>query len=152
MKNKLLLVAGLLLATLPACNKDEDDDPQTVFEKDDIVLNADNEVGTVTSSGTGSADVSYDKSNKVLTYNITWTGLTGPVIAAHIHGPAPKEENANVKKGFTGFPNTAAGTYNGLVMIDTVGIKEDSLLTGFYYINLHTTANPGGEIRGQIEF
>ena len=44
-----------------------------------------------------------------------------------------------------------AGNFNRSVAVDGQAIKEDSLLLGYYYFNIHTSNNPGGEIRGQIE-
>ena len=48
--------------------------------------------------------------------------------------------------------NTTCGTYTGTLLADGVVVKEDDLLNGVYYINIHTAAYPNGEIRGQIRF
>ena len=45
-----------------------------------------------------------------------------------------------------------SGSFTDSVKVDGSAIKEDSLLSGLYYINIHTPKNPGGEIRGQITF
>ncbi|MFY8004638.1 MAG: CHRD domain-containing protein [Chitinophagaceae bacterium] len=39
-----------------------------------------------------------------------------------------------------------------MVTIDNMNLKESDLLGGMWYVNIHTSANAGGEIRGQIEF
>jgi hypothetical protein len=48
--------------------------------------------------------------------------------------------------------NTSCGSYKGSMLVDDVVVKEQDLLNGVYYVNLHTAAFPGGEIRGQIRF
>ena len=101
----------------------------------------------------GKMDITYNKKTKVLTYSLSWSGLTGNIIGSHIHGTAPRGVNAGIKHDFTALiPKTTSGTFSNSVVVDEVAIKEDSLLLGYYYINIHTPMNPGGEIRGQIEF
>ncbi|RYZ81854.1 MAG: CHRD domain-containing protein [Proteobacteria bacterium] len=77
--------------------------------------------------------------------------------AAFRDGEAPvvtaaRGANAGVKVDFHDNVTTATGTFNRSITVDEVAIKEDSLLNGFYYFNIHTPENKGGEIRGQIEF
>ena len=110
------------------------------------------EVPANNSSASGTADVTYNKASKMLTYTLNFNGLTGKATMAHIHGTAPKGTNAGVKHDLTSvLPKETSGSFTDSVKIDASDIKEDSLLTGFYYFNIHTPANPGGEIRGQIE-
>ncbi|CAA9466146.1 MAG: hypothetical protein AVDCRST_MAG96-43 [uncultured Segetibacter sp.] len=124
-----------------------------VVSKQGLPLSPKQEVPVNNSSASGTADVSYNKDNQMLTYTINWTGLTDKPVMSHIHGTAPKGANAGVKHDFSGsLPKTASGSFSDSVKVDGVAIKEDSLLGGFYYINIHTPKNPGGEIRGQIEF
>ena len=104
------------------------------------------------STATGTANVSFDKTTKVLTYTLNWSGLSDSLTASHIHGTATKEASAGVKVGFTLPRGSLSGTYSGTAQVDGVLIKEDSLLKGFYYFNIHTKRNPGGELRAQIEF
>ena len=124
-----------------------------VVSKTGIPLSSKQEVPNNNSPATGTADVSYNKDNKMLTFTINWTGLTNKPTMAHIHGTAAKGVNAGVKHDLSkSLPKTAAGNFSDSVKVDGVAIKEDSLLGGFYYFNIHTPKNPGGEIRGQIEF
>ncbi|MBL7697450.1 MAG: CHRD domain-containing protein [Chitinophagaceae bacterium] len=117
-----------------------------------IQLSASEEVPANNSTGTGTADVTYNKDTKTLTYSINYSGLTGDATMAHIHGTAAKGSNAGVAHDLTGvLKKAASGNFTDSVKIGDK-IKEDSLLTGFYYFNIHTKKNPGGEIRGQIEF
>ena len=115
-------------------------------------LKSDQEVPANNSSASGTADVAYNKDSKMLTYTLTFNGLTGKATMAHIHGTAPKGTNAGVKHDLSNvLPKEISGSFTDSVKIDASDIKEDSLLGGFYYFNIHTPANPGGEIRGQIE-
>lgn len=117
-----------------------------------IQLSSSQEVPANNSTATGSADVTYNKDSKTLTYTINYSGLTGEATMAHIHGTAPKGANAGVAQDLTGaLQKAASGNFTDSVKIGDK-IKEDSLLTGFYYFNIHTKKNPAGEIRGQIEF
>jgi hypothetical protein len=117
-----------------------------------LQLSSSQEVPANDSKGTGTADVSYNKETKMLTYKIDYTGLTGDATMAHIHGTAAKGVNAGVAHDLTPvLKKSASGSFVDSVKVGDK-IKEDSLLTGFYYFNIHTKKNPGGEIRAQIEF
>lgn len=124
-----------------------------------------NEVPPV--DGTGSGDeiftgITYDTDTKTLEVAIGYgsfagfTDLTGPIEMAHIHGPAAVDENAGVVFDFGGAgqhlfaPNPATGGViigGAIILTDE---QETDLLNGLYYVNLHTVANPGGELRGQL--
>ena len=86
-----------------------------------------------------------------LTFAISIDGLTG-FTAAHIHGPAAAGESAGVIRGFEASEITEADgeiTIEG-VWTDMTAAQVADLRAGLYYVNFHTEANPGGEIRGQI--
>jgi hypothetical protein len=148
------LVLFLALTSVVACDKDDDDDNNNgnIVSKNGLVISGAQEKDPVTTNASGTMDVSYDKTTKMLTLNVTWSGLSADPVGAHIHGPAAKGENAGVKVDFHDNVTSAAGNFNRTVPVDEQAIKEDSLLAGYYYFNIHTPANPGGEIRGQIEF
>lgn len=98
------------------------------------------------STGTGEATVTVDTVANTLTYHVTYTGLTGPASAAHIHGFAPRgTATTNILHGF----DSAATPIDG-VWSYAEG-QEAQILAGLTYINIHTAANPSGEIRGQID-
>lgn len=103
------------------------------------------EVPATDSKGTGSITATYDPATKHLSWNGTYSGLTGPVTAAHFHGPAAAGANAGVL-----VPVTATGSpFSGEATLDDA--KAADLEAGKLYFNLHTAANPKGEIRGQVE-
>jgi CHRD domain len=103
------------------------------------------EVPPVSSPGTGSAEVVVNPSAMAMTYRVTYAGLSGPATAGHIHGPAPAGQNAGVK---VPFPSVAQSPVTGGGMLTAEQYAD--LKAGRYYVNIHTAANPGGEIRGQL--
>jgi len=138
---------------LSACTKEDCEDDNKVYTKKGLDLSGAQEVPVRDTKAYGKADVSYDKKTKMLKYDISWFNLTGVPTGSHIHGSAPRGVNAPIKHDFFSLiPKTPSGTFSNSVMVDGVAIKEDSLLLGFYYLNIHTPTFPGGEIRGQIEF
>lgn len=98
----------------------------------------------ITSNGKGTGTFTYDPATKALTYNVTYEGLTGPAMAAHIHGPAEPGANAGP---VIPFPSAASPITGTATLTDA---QAAELAAGKYYVNVHTAANRGGEIRGQI--
>lgn len=107
-------------------------------------LAASNEVPANTSPGVGTLDASLDKATNMLKWTVTYSGLTGPVKAGHFHGPAPAGQNAGVALGFS---DKLESPIQGNATLTAAQAAD--LLAGKWYVNLHTAANPGGEIRGQ---
>ncbi|MGH6612475.1 MAG: CHRD domain-containing protein [Burkholderiaceae bacterium] len=103
------------------------------------------EVPPVTTSGSGTVDSSFDKASNVLTWTVTYSGLSGPVTAGHIHGPAPAGANAGVMIPFTG---DLSSPIKGKATLTSAQVAD--LTAGRLYVNLHTAKNPGGEIRAQL--
>ncbi|MCK1625862.1 CHRD domain-containing protein [Bradyrhizobium sp. 147] len=114
-------------------------------EKLKATLDAKSEVPATTSSGTGTADLDYDAASKKLSWTVTYSGLSGPATAAHFHGPAEAGKNAGVA---VAIPNATSSPVKGEATLTEAQAAD--LLGGKYYINIHTAANPGGEIRGQV--
>ena len=108
-------------------------------------LAASAEVPPNTSPGTGILSGTYDTATKTLTYIVTYSGLTGPASMAHFHGPAPAGKNAPVEIPLQG---DLASPLKGTVTLTEEQAKN--LLDGETYFNIHTAANKGGEVRGQI--
>jgi CHRD domain len=108
-------------------------------------LNAASEVPPTTSAGTGIATATLDTATGKLSWNVTYSGLSGPALAAHIHGPAAPGQNAGVVVPLkvTASPIKGSKTLTAAQMAD--------LEAGKYYVNIHTAANKGGEIRGQLQ-
>ena len=102
------------------------------------------EVPPVTGSGAGTAAVTLDTATKQITYNVTYTGLSGPAAAAHIHCGAAAGANAGVA---VPFPNAASPITGSATMTDA---QIADLEAGKCYVNVHTAANKGGEVRAQL--
>lgn len=82
-----------------------------------------------------------------LSWNIAWTGLSGPALAMHFHGPAPLGGTAGVQVNIgdiSGLTSPSVGMTT--ITADQVADLKD----GLWYINIHTELNPPGEIRGQV--
>jgi hypothetical protein len=119
-----------------------------------MAMEGSQEVPAVTTAGTGSVEYTYNKSNRTLTYKATWSNLTDSANAMHIHGLGTRGQAAGVFQGFTlsTVQKRKEGTYTGSLYIDNSSIKEEDLLAGKYYLNIHSKALPGGELRAQLEF
>ena len=91
------------------------------------------EVPAVMSDATGTVEATLTPTSNVLTWKVTYSGLSGAATAAHFHGPAMAGQNAGVVGSAVLTASQAA-----------------DLSAGKWYVNLHTAANPGGEVRGQV--
>ncbi len=105
---------------------------------------ANNGAGTG-SLGVGTLTGTFDDVTKELSWSITWSGLIGAPTAMHFHGPAGPGVGAGVQvaTGIAGPPEIG-----GPVVLTPT--QEADILAGLWYLNLHTTAFLGGEIRGQV--
>ena len=116
---------------------------------DEVAYHADlaaaQETPPTDSTGTGSLDATYDTSTKMLTWTVTYTGLTGDVTAAHFHGPAAMGAKADpVVPLEAPFASPIKGS---ATLTDA---QATDLSAGMWYINLHTAKYPDGEVRGQV--
>ena len=113
-----------------------------------IALKADlkgsNEVPPNTATGAGSVTLSFDTASNRLTWKGTLAGLTAPPTAAHLHGPAEAGKNAGVQ---VPIPNPGP-QFEGSAVLSAA--QASDLLAGRIYVNIHTAAHPGGEVRGQV--
>jgi hypothetical protein len=109
-------------------------------------LKASAEVPPKDSAGTGTLTATLNTETNEFTYHIEFSGLSGPAVAAHFHGPAAEGVNAKPQLPIKGSPVTSP--IDGKATLTAEQAKD--LVAGKWYFNLHTAANPGGEIRGQI--
>ncbi|GJM44589.1 MAG: hypothetical protein DHS20C21_14310 [Gemmatimonadota bacterium] len=93
--------------------------------------------------GEGIASFDLDTVGNTVAYDIRFWGLTGVETAAHIHGPAPIGANAGVLFGLpAGSPKIGSSAITEAT--------ESAILSGLTYVNIHSTFDGGGEIRGQV--
>jgi hypothetical protein len=130
------MALGACMTTAPAV-------AETVALK--ATLSAASQVPTNDSKGTGTAAVTFDTASKKLNWKVTYAGLTGPATAGHFHGPADPGKNAGVAVPFAKVDTSPIE--GSATLTDT---QAADLLAGKYYVNIHTKAHPGGEIRGQV--
>ena len=107
-------------------------------------LKASEEVPPGTSTGTGTLKAIFDTQSNLLNWTVTYSGLTGPLVAGHFHGPALLGQNAGVVLGFSG---SLESPINGSATLTPAQAAD--FMSGKWYVNLHTAANKGGEIRAQ---
>lgn len=130
----ILLTAFLMVGGAQAATK--------VFK---AAMDGASEVPPTASTGTGAATVTLDTATRKLTWDVTYSGLTGPAMAAHIHGPADPGKNAGVVVPLTG---SLKSPIKGSKVLTSAQVAD--LEAGKYYVNIHTAANKGGEVRGQL--
>jgi hypothetical protein len=107
-------------------------------------LSGKTEVPPNTTAGSGTVTATYDSASKKLSWKGTYSGLTGPATAAHFHGPAAAGKNAGVMVPIA----PATSPLEGSATLNDAQAK--ALMDGEMYVNVHTAANKGGEIRGQL--
>ena len=108
------------------------------------VINSGQEVPSNSSSSFGNAHLVFDKTTDMLCFSISYNTLTSPEIAAHFHGPASAGSNAGIQFGLPpGSPkNSCVGPLSNQ--------QRKDLEKGLFYINVHSSGVPTGEIRGQV--
>jgi hypothetical protein len=109
-----------------------------------VGANADQVVGDVVSPGTGAGWVQLDTSTNTIQWNFIFGNLTGPATGAHFHGPAATGVNAGVQLTLDESSNPIVGSAT------ITASQAEDLMDDLWYIQLHTDANPSGEIRGQV--
>jgi hypothetical protein len=145
----VFLAAGLLLLAVPAA-------ALAAAEVFTAKLSGGAQVPPVVVAGTGKATVTIAADENSISWVVTYSGLTGDPAAGHIHfgaataaGPVMIPFAAVTPTGSTG--TFAKGAYAGGAGLpaDWAGVLK-AIRDGNAYVNIHTAANPPGEIRGQL--
>ncbi|WP_156927943.1 CHRD domain-containing protein [Bradyrhizobium sp. Tv2a-2] len=141
--NKARLLNGAILFAIAAMLLSA-----TTASAEMIKLKADlkgsSEVPPNNSPASGTAEATFDTTSKLLTYTITYKDLSGPALGAHFHGPIEAGKNAGIVLPFKTVQSPIQGN---ATLTDE---QAADLLAGKWYANIHTGANPGGELRGQM--
>jgi hypothetical protein len=142
--NLKLLLAGVSVVSLAACLTAVSPAlAETVTLK--ASLAAAQEVPPNDSTGSGTVTITYDTGSKKLSWDGSYSGLSGPATAGHFHGPADPGKNAGVVVPIT---DAKSPSFKGSA--DLTDAQAADLLAGKWYVNIHTDAHKGGELRGQV--
>jgi hypothetical protein len=136
--------------TLGSCDKNDDDNNNN-NRSYTISGNASGAQMTpaVSGNGTGTISGTYDPNTRMLTYNSTWTNLSGAPTSAGFYSGATGVSGTAIGSPWTlGSNLTGTGTFSGSTTLTTE--QADQLTSGNMYYSYGTAMNSGGEIRGQI--
>jgi hypothetical protein len=114
----------------------------------DVPLTGAQQVPPVQTSGTGTAHITYDPSTRVVIWSVTFSGLSSAPTMAHFHGPATEGKNANVVIWLSKRGETPSSPMTGQATLTPAQAEE--FTSGQWYVNVHSTNHPAGEIRGQV--
>ncbi len=156
-KSQLLTVvamSAILLASFSGCKKDDDEEVD-LMKRVTVTLSGAQEVPAITSTGTASAKLVFDPVLKTINYNMTWTlgSAAATTTNMHFHGAedGSPAKSSGVIIGITGFTTANTGTISGTTRALT-DVEVAQLLAGKWYLNIHSSTVPGGELRGNINF
>ena len=135
-----LLFLSILLGS--ACKKDDESSAEVKFNNISVT-GAQEAPNPITTSATGNLNATYNKDTNILTYTITYSGITPT--AMHFHKGAPGVAGG-VEIGING---PYSSPINGAT-IPLTEEQETDLLAGNWYVNLHSDTYKAGEIRGQL--
>lgn len=137
---KTTFVVATMVAGIVGCSSMQPGNMVTFNAK----MSGANEVPAVRTDGSGMAEATLNKDTNVLKWKVTYSGLSGPATAGHFHGPAGTNSNAGIVVPFA----SAASPIEGQATLTPAQVAD--LMAGKWYANIHTAANKGGEIRGQM--
>ncbi|MFK7893408.1 MAG: CHRD domain-containing protein [Granulosicoccus sp.] len=157
-----LILSATLIMGISACSDSDDDDMDSASSTSQETMNPDGSSTFITplspkqevpplqdnatAQGEGNLTIARSGSGAI-SGSVSVSGLTGPATAAHIHRGFGGT-NGGVELALTGNEDgTLLSVPDGSVLTPE---QLTALAEGELYINVHTAANPGGEVRGQI--
>jgi hypothetical protein len=114
----------------------------------EVRLNGAQQVPPVQTAATGTAELTYDPSTRVLTWDLTHSGLSGPATMAHLHGPAAAGKNGPPVIWLSPKGSPVQSPVKGEATLTPEQAQQ--FTAGEWYINVHTQDHQAGEIRGQV--
>ncbi len=158
---RLLILATVAVLTLGAIGTVSANDDHSDRKDAKAKLSGFAEVPAISTTGTGKLRLSIDKTNTTITYELTFSGLSGAATGAHLHLGQPGVAGGiivNLCPGACVSPVTGSIAAANVIALPTQGIAGPAdwaevlraIRAGVVYANVHTAAYPGGEIRGQV--
>lgn len=162
MKLKSLIAVGALCLTVGSSAMAEE------LSRHFVKLSGFQETPPILTTGSGTFKWALDRTGTSLTYTLTFTGLSSAATVSHIHFGQPGGAGAPIAFLCGGTkpacPADVTGTVTGTIIASDIqgvpaqGVNAGSftdflavLRSGDAYVNVHTTAHTGGEVRGQIK-
>ena len=146
---RLLMLSTAFAGSLLLASCDDDDDDMPVNNTYNLSGNGSGTqvVPAFTGTGTGTISGTYDKQSNLLNYNIGWTGLTDTATTVGFYKGGSGSEGTSAQTLSVSTQGTTGSSTGTLNLTDE---QETDLLSGNWYYNIGTLANPTGEVRGQI--
>ena len=113
-----------------------------------VPLSGEEQSPAVTTKASGTAELIYDPATRMVTWSISYTGLSGPATMAHFHGPAARGANASVTIWLSKQGAPISSPIRGEATLSPA--QAEQFAAGQWYVNIHTQEHPAGEIRGQV--
>jgi hypothetical protein len=135
----ILITFIVLLFGFSACNKNDETVTTSGTKYSGTFVKSND---TLSTSASGTATATYDPATMVLTYKLTWSGLSSNAAAMHFHDAGP------VIIPITGFTQSTSGTYSGTATL--TADQATDLAAGKIYAQIHTANFPGGEIKATL--
>ena len=134
--------AGLVAVAVAGCGQMRPSQKMDIYE---ATLTGGEEVPPVSTPARGMAELQLNTNTNVLTWKVSYSGLSAPVSGGHIHGPAAPGQNGPVAVPFA---NVQVQPVQGQATLTPQQMAD--LTAGRWYVNIHSNTHPAGEIRGQL--
>jgi hypothetical protein len=134
--------------TATSCKDDDDKDetPANELRYQNLTLTGAKEVPANPSTNTGTINASYNKDTNLMTYTLTWSGFTATNM--HFHKIMDPTQPGPVALAIPKVPATATAFTSPITgTLTLTDAQETDLLAGLWYVNIHSDAYKGGEIR-----
>jgi hypothetical protein len=142
-------VVAMGALVLSSCKKDENNNNNKTNYSISGNASGSQMVPSVSDTGTATISGTYNANTKVLTYTTNWSNLTGAPTSGGFYSGATGVNGTMVGSTWNlGTGLTETGTFSGQTTL--TADQANQLLNGEWYYSLGTTANPNGEVRGQI--